>query len=115
LGGVSIIAFVLLLTYGILKTQLYDIDLKVRWGIQKGTIVGIIVAVSFVGEKLAESFLSKQFGWVIGSILAGLLVFAAPRLNKLGDKVATTALPKVEPTPTYVHFKKLEVYKAAVE
>jgi hypothetical protein len=114
-GGFSIILFVALLTYGIMRTQLFDIDLKIRWGIQKGTIVGVVVAAAFVGEKIAENYLSRAYGWIIGSVVAGLLVFAAPRLNKLGDKVAQTALPKVEMTPSYLHFKKLEVYKAAVE
>lgn len=114
-GGVALALFVVLLTYGILRTQLFDIDLKIRWGIQKGTIIGIIVAAAFVGEKLAENYLSREYGWVVGSVVAGLLVFAAPRLNKLGDKIASTALPQVQPTPAYLQFKKLEVYKAAVE
>jgi uncharacterized membrane protein YebE (DUF533 family) len=98
-----------ILAYGILRTELYDIDLKLKIGIRRGTVIGIVI------EKLAEQILSREVGWVVGSVLAGLLVFLAPKLNKLGDKVATKAMPQVEPTPAYIQFKKMEVYRAAVE
>jgi hypothetical protein len=115
LGSVAILLFVPLLAYGILRTQLFDIDLKIKLGIKRGTVVGIILGAFFAAAKITESYLSREVGFVAGSIIAGLMLFVVPKLNKLGDKVANTAMPTVQATPVYVQFKKLEVYRAAVE
>lgn len=115
LGGVALALFVILLTYGILRTQLFDIDLKIKVGISRSTAASFSLAVVFVVSKVVESYASRNLGFVAGAVAAGLLLFAAPRLNKLGDRVANTAMPQVQPTSQYLTFKKLEVYRAAVE
>gem|GEM_PF-7092556 len=68
-------------------------------------------------SKLIEVYLTRSAGWFGGAVAAGLLLFATPRLNKLGDRVAGAAVPGPGPDPSaeYVAFRKLEVYKAAVE
>lgn len=104
-----------LLAYGILRTQLFDIDLQIQWGVQRGTLVSIFLVAFFVTAKLAETYLSRTGGWFAGALAAGLLLFATPRLNKFSDRVAETAMPGVSPSVEYVTFRKLEVYKAAVE
>lgn len=115
LWPLATLLYVPLLAYGILQTHLFDIDLKIKTGISRSTAASIALAVVFVISKLVEAYASRNLGFVAGAIAAGLLLFAAPRLNKLGDKVANTALPKVQATTDYIAFKKLEVYKAAVE
>lgn len=111
-------AFILslpLLAYGIAKTQLFDIDLRVKWGAARGAVTAVLVAVFFVVEKLVESYASRVLGVTFGAIAAGLMLFFVPRLNRAADKVANKAAPSVQPTSEYVSFKKLEVYRAAVE
>lgn len=44
-----------------------------------------------------------------------ILLSTSSTLNKVGEKIANTAMPQVQPTPVYVQFKKLEVYRAAIE
>ncbi len=107
--------FVPMLAYGILRAQLFDIDLKLKIGIRRGTVVGIILVLVFVAAKVVETYLSRTIGFAAGSVVAGVLLFLVPKLNKIGEKVANTAMPNVLPTPVYVQFKKLEVYRAAVE
>lgn len=109
------VLFVCLLTYGILSTQLFDIDLRIKWTISRGTVASLALACVFVVSKLVEAYASRNLGFVAGAVAAGLLLFAAPRLNKLGDKVANTAMPQVQPTSDYLAYKKIEVYRAAVE
>jgi len=104
-----------LLAYGILRTQLFDVDLQIQWGVKRGTLVSIFLVAFFVTAKLAETYLSRTGGWFAGAMAAGLLLFATPRLNKFSDRVAETAMPSVSPSVEYVTFRKLEVYKAAVE
>lgn len=115
LNNLGTLVYVPLLAYGILKTQLFDLDLKVKVGIRRSTVVTIILIVGLAAAKIAEFYLSKTYGFVAGGAAAGVMLVLVPRLNKMGDKVANAALPQVQPTPAYVQFKKLEVYRAAVE
>ncbi|HUR24821.1 MAG TPA: hypothetical protein VM327_02260 [Candidatus Thermoplasmatota archaeon] len=103
------------LTYGILRSQLFDIELRLKWGISRGTSVTILVVAALVASKIAEFYLTRTIGYAAGATMAGLLLFFVPRLNKLGDKVAQKAMPTVQNTSSYVAFRKLEVYQAAVQ
>lgn len=114
-NGLNAILFVTLLTYGILSTQLFDVDLRIKLGISRSTVASLALAVVFAVSKVVEAYASRNLGFVAGAVAAGLLLFAAPRLNKLGDRVANTAMPNVQPTSEYLAYKKLEVYRAAVE
>lgn len=107
--------FVVLLTYALLSVQLFDIDLKVKVGISRSGVVVFIVIAALIVSKIVEFYLNKTLGFVFGGVAAGLTLFFAPRLNKFADKVANAALPNVQPTSEYLSFKKLEVYRAAVE
>ena len=112
-GG--IILFVSLLTYGILSTQLFDIDLRIKWGISRSTVVTIGIVAVLGALKTVEYSFNRTFGAIAAGLVAGIVLVLAPRLNKLGDKVANAAMPAVQPTTAYVTFKKLEVYRSAVE
>ncbi|HUR26077.1 MAG TPA: hypothetical protein VM327_08715 [Candidatus Thermoplasmatota archaeon] len=115
LNSLGTLVYVPLLAYGILTTQLFDIDLKVKLGIKRSTVVTIALVVILGTAKTAEFYLNKTYGLLAGGIAAGAMLVLTPRLNKIGDKVANTAMPQVQPTNAYVAFKKLEVYRAAVE
>lgn len=106
-----------LLAYGILRTQLFDIDVHLRVGIRRGALVSAFLVVFFVASKLVEAYLSQTAGWYGGALAAGFLLFAAPRLNRLADRVAEATVPGpgTGPPAEYLTYRKLEVYKAAVE
>lgn len=104
-----------LLAFAILRTQLFDIDLKVKLSIQRGTVVATFVIIFFIVEKIAESYLARTFGIIAGSIATGLLLFLAPRLNKMAEQVGNKAAPAVQNTSQYLAFKRLDVYRGAVE
>lgn len=114
-AAVVVLAYVPLLTYGILRTQLFDIDLKLKVGIRRSTVVTLALVVVLAAAKVAEFYLNKTYGFIAGGVAAGVMLVLTPRLNKLGDKVASSAMPKVSDAPAYVQFRKLEVYKAALE
>jgi len=52
---------------------------------------------------------------VLPAATAGVLLLAINPLQKAADKLADKAMPNVADTPAYASFRKLEVYKAAVE
>lgn len=104
-----------LLAYGILRTQLLDIDLKIKWGISRGTTASIMIVLVLAASKVTEFYVTREVGYVAGGVAAGVVLFMAPRINKIGEKVAKTALPQVENTSQYLAFRRLEVYQAAVQ
>ncbi|HLE96229.1 MAG TPA: hypothetical protein VI997_02570 [Candidatus Thermoplasmatota archaeon] len=85
--------FVGLLAYGILKTQLFDVDLRLRRGIRRGTVGAIFLAVFFVVAQVAQTFLTDAFGYAVGGVVAGLLLFALAPLQHLAERVAAAATP----------------------
>jgi hypothetical protein len=104
-----------LLVYGIAKTHLFDIDLKIKWTLRRGTLVGIFVATFFVAAQLIQNYTSASFGWSGGAVAAGLLLFALQPLQKAVDRMADRAMPGVQGSSDYEAFRKLSVYRAAVE
>lgn len=107
--------FVPLLAYAILHVQLFDIDLRLKRGIRTGAMGGAFFAVFFVVSEAAQLLLSERMGPWVGLAACGLLVFAFSPLQRAADRVAAAALPGVSASSDYLAFRKLEVYKAAVE
>lgn len=50
-------------------------------GLKRGTVAPVFVATFFVISHLAGSFLSSQFGNVLGVLGTGALAFSRPRYN----------------------------------
>jgi hypothetical protein len=103
-----------LIAYGILRTQLFDIDLRIRWTIKQSTVAGVFLAVMFVISEGASQFLSDELGKVTGLLAAGVLMFFLTPLQRFAERVASTAMPNTQNTPEYAVFRKMQVYEAAV-
>jgi hypothetical protein len=99
---------------GMVRYQLFDFDLKVKWTLKRGTLVAVVLIVFFVATAIAEQYL-QGYGFVVGGIAIGLLLFAIRPVERAIDRLADRAMPRTTGTPEYVAFRKLEVYKAAVE
>lgn len=113
---VSDALFALLLAYGILRTQLFDIDLRIKASIRRGTIVSIFVAAFFIVEQLAQMVLqSRTNSFAVGLLGAGAMAVALAPLRKLAGRLANVAMPHVEDSDAYVRLRKLEVFREAVE
>jgi hypothetical protein len=103
-----------LIAYGILRTQLFDIDLRIRWTIKQSTVAGIFVATMFVISEGASQFLSAELGNVVGLLAAGVLMFFLTPLQQFAERVASAAMPNTKNTPEYAAFRKMQIYEAAV-
>jgi hypothetical protein len=110
----STLFYIPILAYGILRTQLFDIDLRIRWTIKQSTVAGIFVATMFVISEGASQFLSNELGNVVGLLAAGVLMFFLAPLQRFADRVASAAMPNTKNTPEYVAFRKMQVYESAV-
>jgi len=103
-----------LIAYGILRTQLFDIDLKIRWTIKQSTVAAAFVAMFYVVSEGADRLLSSELGNIFGLLASALVVFFLAPLQRFAERVAGAAMPKTENTPEYAMFRKLQVYEAAL-
>jgi hypothetical protein len=104
----------LLLARALLRFQLFDFDLRVKWTLKRGTLVAIILGAFFIVTALAEQYL-QQFGWVVGGIAVGALLFALRPIERAIDRLADRAMPRTTGTPEYLAQRKHEIYRAAIE
>lgn len=103
-----------LIAYGILRTQLFDIDLRIRWTIKQSTLAAAVVAIIFLLSEGADRYLSSELGDSIGLLAAALVVFFLAPLQRFAESVATAAMPNTQNTPEYAAFRKMQVYEAAI-
>lgn len=103
-----------LIAYGILRTQLFDIDLRIRWTIKQSTLATVVVTLIFVLSEGADRLLSAELGNFGGLFAAALVVFFLAPLQRFAERVASVAMPNTENTPEYAMFRKLQVYEAAI-
>ena len=103
-----------LIAYGILRTQLFDIDLRIRWTIKQSTLAAAVVAIIFLLSEGADRFLSAELGNVAGLLAAAVVVFFLAPLQRFAERVAGIAMPNTQNTPEYAAYRKMQVYEAAV-
>jgi hypothetical protein len=104
-----------LIAYGILRTHLFDIDLRVRWTIKQSTLAAIVVTIIFVISDGADRYFSSELGDFGGLLAAALVVFFLTPLQNFAERIASAAMPNTENTPEYAAFRKMQVYEAAVD
>lgn len=105
----------LLLAYGILRTQLFDIDLRLKWTLRQGTVGAAFLAVFLVVSQLVQNYANASLGLIGGAAAAGLLLFALSPLQRVAERLAHAAIPVRGDDAEYVAFRKVEVYKGTLE
>lgn len=108
------ITLAVLLAYGILSTQLFGIDLRLKWTIRRGSVAAAFVGVFFIASEGAQQVFSQRWGPAVGLVAAGGLVFALAPLQRAADKLANVAMPDVHDTPEYRATRSREIYRNAV-
>lgn len=103
-----------LIAYGILRTKLFDIDLRIRWTIKQSTVAAVFIAVFYLVSEGADRLLSSEFGNIMGLFASALVVFFLVPLQRFAERVAGAAMPNTENTPEYAMFRKMQVYEAAL-
>jgi hypothetical protein len=112
---VVLILYGALLAYGILKVQLFDIDLKIKTGIRRSAVGAAFVLAFLIASQLVQNYTNSKWGVAGGAVAAGLLLFAVRPLERVASRVADTAMPKVRDSPDYVAARKEDVYRHALE
>ena len=111
---IAVIIYVPLVAYGVLRVQLFDIDLRIKRTIKRSTIAAAFVATFFIVSESAGNYLSSQFGTVLGVLGTGALVFFLDPIQRAADRLSNAAMPNTHETPEYEAFRKYQVYESAV-
>ncbi|HUK36066.1 MAG TPA: hypothetical protein VLV86_19250, partial [Vicinamibacterales bacterium] len=107
--------WVLLMTYGILRTQLFDIDLHLATGVRRGAIAAVVLFAFFAAAEIAKTVVSQDFGYIVGAFAAAALLLIHKPVERFAAGLSSTVLPGVTGSPAYLSFRKLEVYADALE
>jgi hypothetical protein len=110
----AVLIYVPLVAYGVLRVQLFDIDLRIKRGLRRGTVAAAFVAVFFVISELAGNYLSDKFGTVIGILGTGTLIFFLEPIQRAAERFSDAAMPNTVATPEYETYRKLQVYDSAI-
>lgn len=109
------VAGLALLARALLRQQLFDFDLRLKKGIEKSAIAGAFLVAFLVVAQLVQNYTSTTFGVLGGALAAGLALFALRPIERVAERVADAAMPRVRDTEEYRMVRKREVYRAAVE
>jgi hypothetical protein len=110
----AVILYVPLVAYGVLRVQLFDVDLRIKRTIKRSTIAAAFVATFFIVSESAGNYLSSQFGTVLGVLGTAALIFFLDPIQRAAEKLSDAAMPNTHDTPEYEIFRKLQVYESAV-
>ncbi|WP_439106128.1 hypothetical protein [Congregibacter sp.] len=111
----AVIVYVPLVAYGMLRTQLFDIDLRIKRTLKRSTVVAAFVAIFFLISGLAELFFSAALGNLMGILCTAGLVFFLDPIQRAAERLSNAAMPETNDTPEYENFRKLQVYESAVQ
>lgn len=125
LGGIEEIVFILGipvmdllfyfgLAYGILETQLFDIDLRLKLAFERSLVAAPFAASFFVATEALERSLPFESFWLaVGS--AGTIVIVLRPIRLFASRIADRVLPGVDGSPEYLSERREEVFRHAVE
>jgi hypothetical protein len=103
-----------LIAYGILKAQLFDIDLKIQWTIRQSTVAAIFVAVFYLVTEGADRLFEAELGSWAGLLASAVLLFFLAPLQRFAERFAGAVMPNTSDTPEYAAHRKMQVYEAAL-
>lgn len=108
------LVYLALLAYAVLRVQLFDLDLKLKFALRQGTVGAVIAGGFFVGSEVLEAVIPVE-STVLGLIVAGIIVLLLRPLQRFAEGFANRVMGGVTDTPDYVEGRKEEVYRAALE
>ncbi|MBI2078223.1 MAG: hypothetical protein HYT80_07640 [Euryarchaeota archaeon] len=113
--GLSRFAGVAVLAYAVLRQGLFDLQVRLKWTISRGTLAGLFVAMFFIVSELVQDYVGKVVGAAAGIAAAGGLALVLAPLHRMTERVADAALPRVRPDdPAYLLGQKRETYREAL-
>lgn len=112
--GMMYVTYVPLLAYAILRHQLLDIDLRLRFALKQGTVGALLAGSFLVASELIESVVDVD-GLVLGVVLALVIAAALKPAQIVAERFAVAAMPKVRDDSAYMDDRRRIVLRGALE
>ncbi len=112
--ALAVVIYVPLVAYGMLRTQLFDIDLRIKRTLKRSTVAAAFVAAYFLVSEVAANYLSSQLGTVLGLTCTAALIFFLEPIQRAAQRFSDAAMPNTQATPEYESYRKLQVYESAL-
>lgn len=112
--GLVFLVYVSLLAYGILRSQILDIELKVKFALTQSVAGALLAASFFVLSEGIEALLPVE-GVIPGLMAAGVVVLVLRPIYWLTRGLMERLMPGVERSSTYISTRRAEIYRAALE
>jgi len=103
------------MTYGILKLQMLDIEIRLKSTIKNSVLAGIFVVMYYLISEGANTVLSNQLGGLIGFAASALLTLLLTPLHRWADRFSSNLVSADIDNPDYAVSRSLQIYSAAVE
>lgn len=112
--GMVYALYVPLLAYSVLRHQLLDIDLKVRFALTQGTAGAVIAATFLVVSEGLESVVPVD-GLVAAIVLAVVIAAVLRPAQKMAERFANRVMPGVRAEADYFKERRLTMFRDALE
>lgn len=86
-----------LVACGILRTQFFDIDPRIRWTISQSTVASAVVAIVYLVAEGTSRLLSAELGNMAGLFAAAVVMFFLAPLQRLAETAASAAWRRHRP------------------
>ncbi len=87
----------LLVTYALVRYQLFDVDVRVKWSVKHAPLATLgITLLLFLFSEYMENVLETRWGPIVALGAAGVLTLAAKPLEDIGQRLATRAMPNTK-------------------
>lgn len=95
--GLWRLALPLLVTYALLRYSLFDVDVRMKRGLGKGTVVAVFVLLLVLASEVVENLVAQSQGQVFGFVAAAIMTVTFRPVEGVGVRVAERMLPDVKP------------------
>ena len=106
--------YILLLAYAVLRSQLFDIDLKIKIVLQHSTVVALVAGIFVIGSELLETLIPVS-DTALSLVVAVVILVVLRPLHRLTLRMTDRLMKNVQDTPEYLAARSLEVYQATLE
>jgi hypothetical protein len=105
----------LFVIFVLVRDQLFDLDVRLRWTIKRSTVAAAYLFVFLTATQVAQNFLDHTMGWAVGGLATALLLVMLAPIQRLAERVASMALPDAKPLSRRTDAERRQLYRDLVE
>lgn len=106
--------YILLLAYAVLRSQLFDIDLRIKFVLRHSTVLAMLAGGFIVASEILETLVPVS-GTILSIVVAVAILMALRPMHRFALRMTDRLMSGVQNTPEYLGARKNTVYRAALE